>query len=245
MRQVAARSARISASAWTCAAVSEKGRAAAIFAERPPVALAGAARRAAQMRAHQRERELMREQFVIGEAHPGRRRRRDRFGVVRAMQRVQRRGEARQRRHFATAVIEPFRQIGQARQRRRDRSLQACAAEPLGQPIDRLDRWHAGRGPRHRARDRDGRSADVRPKVRACRKSSASRRAAGSFRSMPDWRERRRAARRRSRPRPALCRAPSTAVRGGRCSTTCASIRTTRSSGASAILARVRRSIVA
>ena len=51
-----------------------------------------------------------------------------------------------------------------------------------------------------------------------------SRRPAGSFRSRRDWRERRRAAHRRSRPRPALCTARASAAAAARCSTTVASI---------------------
>ena len=65
-------------------------------------------------------------------------------------------------------------------------------AEPFGQPVDRLDRRQARQTLRRRARGRDGPSADARPRVRACRKSSGVRRPAGAARSSRGWRGRRR-----------------------------------------------------
>ena len=145
MRFGAARSARISSTACACAPVSAKGSASRMRCASAPGADLRAAGDRAHPRAHQQQRELVGEQFVIGEprrapARPGRRRRASAGDAARA---ALRRSSAR----------EPA-------QRRLRRSIPAVAAgarappcgrlgddariKPFGQAIDRLDRRHPG-----------------------------------------------------------------------------------------------------
>ena len=86
---------------------------------RAQAALAGraAAGLPAHVRAHQRERELAGEQFVIGEPRPGRTLRRDVVRLGRPVQMAQRVGEGRKALARDPGLVLPFRQIGQARKR--------------------------------------------------------------------------------------------------------------------------------
>ncbi len=84
-----------------------------------PVAGGRPAGRAAQMRAHQRERELAGEQLVIGEPRPGRSLRRDVGRLRRAVQGAQRLRERREALARDPARILPFRQVRQPRRARR------------------------------------------------------------------------------------------------------------------------------
>ena len=128
--------------AASATAVSAKGRAAIELrrAARPSPALARPAR-AAHVRAHERERELAGEQFVIGEPRPGRRspaaasagsagRCSARSASANAGQRLR----ASQRR------VLPFRQVRQRGRARASTALRTwLRRQPFGQRIDRLD----------------------------------------------------------------------------------------------------------
>ncbi len=103
-----------------------------------------AAGNGAHARAHEKQRKLVGEQFVIGE--PGHRRA-GRIDVVRAhraMHRVERLGEAGQFQPAQSLVGDPFRQSRQAFQRSLGGAGDGARVEAFGQPVDRLDRRQAG-----------------------------------------------------------------------------------------------------
>jgi hypothetical protein len=114
-------------------------------------ALAGAARRlpgaaAAALggRAHQRQRQLSRQQLVIGEAPPRRRLRRERRRLLRAMELAQRRAEAGPALAPGELRRQPFRQVGQALQGFARQLHQLALRQAPGQRIDRLDARQLG-----------------------------------------------------------------------------------------------------
>ena len=197
----AARSARISSIARRCAPVSANGSAPrGVWRSRPRRACARPAN-GAHPRAHQQQRELVGEQFVIGEPARGRAGRLDVAGRARLVHRSERLGEARRlsRRSVSSSI-----HSGRCGSRASAPAplCDGARIEPLGQAVDRLDRAASWRAPRRPSPGRDGPSAAGRPTSRACRRSSASRRPAAFLPSIRDWRGRRRARRRRCRPRP-------------------------------------------
>ena len=98
----------------------------------------------AHARAHEQERELVGEQFVIGEAGRRRTGRVDVLGPRRAVHRAERLGEARQFEPAQRLVADPFRQPRQAFERGLGGAGDGARVEALGQPVDRLDRRQAG-----------------------------------------------------------------------------------------------------
>ena len=96
--------------------------------------------------AHQRQGELARQEFVVGEALAGRRLGADVPGRLRAMQGAQGLGEARPPAQDEAVRVLPLGQVGQALQRRLDGLAEHAGEEPLGQGIDGLDQRHGGEG---------------------------------------------------------------------------------------------------
>ena len=96
------------------------------------------------MGADQRQRELARQHFIIGEPRPrlafGREIRR----CGRPVQGRQRRGKIRPLLARRVGRIEPLRQHRNGGERRRDGPPQRVLREPLGERIERLDQRHAG-----------------------------------------------------------------------------------------------------
>ena len=105
--------------------------------------VSGAGRRPAgrtpQVRAHQRERELARQELVIGEPRPCRSLRQQVGRLAGPMQGAQRLGEGREALACDPARVLPFRQFRQARKRGIGGSAHLIEAHPLGQRVDRLD----------------------------------------------------------------------------------------------------------
>ena len=134
----------MSSSAFCCEWVSAVGQRLEDARAQPPFAGAAAAGLPAHMRAHQRQRELAGEQFVIGKPCPSGTFRRDiaRFG--RPMQMAQRVGEARKLFARHPGFILPFRQIGEAGERCIHRAPHIAERQSFGERIDRLDQWQLG-----------------------------------------------------------------------------------------------------
>ena len=103
-----------------------------------------AAGNGAHARPHEQERELVGEQFVIGEAGRRRTGRVDVLGPFRPVHRAERLGEAGQFEPAQGVGAEPFRQPGHAFQRSLGGAGDGARVEALGQPVDRLDRRQAG-----------------------------------------------------------------------------------------------------
>ena len=110
-----------------------------------------------QALAHQRQRDLVSEEFVEGEPQARRSFRLDSVGVAGAMDRHQRLAEGGQsssarrartwRQRFPERRVDgepfpPVRQRGEPRQRPVDGLAEHARVEPLGQPIDRLGQRH-------------------------------------------------------------------------------------------------------
>ena len=98
----------------------------------------------AHPRPHEEQRELVGEQFVIGEAGRRRTSRIDVLGPERAVHRAKRLGEARQSEPVHGLVADPFGQSRQAIERSLGGACDGAQVEALGQPVDRLDRRQAG-----------------------------------------------------------------------------------------------------
>ena len=162
-----------------------QGRDAASCAECPSPRCR-AAGGAAQMRAHQRQRELAGQQFVIGEPRPGRRcpasTSAGSAGRCSVAQRVGEGGEAARARARPGPAIPAG--PGAAASARVDRLAHLIEAQAFGQRIDRLDQrqW---RGRPRRPRGRDAPSAACRRRARSCRTRSASRRPAAASPDSP------------------------------------------------------------
>ena len=99
----------------------------------------------AHMRAHQSERELAGEQFVIGEPRPSEALRRDVVRLGRPVQMAQRGGEGGKALARDPGLVLPFRQIGQAGERAVHRAPHIAEREAFGQRIDRLDQRQVGK----------------------------------------------------------------------------------------------------
>ena len=96
-------------------------------------------RRAAELRAHQRQRQLPSQEFVEGEARPERVLRQDVGEFARLVNTMQRFGNRRKRtapQHFGT---DPFRQAGQLGKRLRHGAADRADGEAFGERIDRID----------------------------------------------------------------------------------------------------------
>ena len=157
----------------------EDARAQAAFAGRAAAGLP------AHMRAHQRQRELAGEQFVVGEPRPGQAFRRDVVRLGRPMQMAQRVGEGRKALARDPGLVLPFRQLGQARQRAIHRAPHIAERQAL-RSADRPARPAADRRSLSRPpRGRDAPSATCRRRIRRCRRRSASRRPAGASPGSP------------------------------------------------------------
>ena len=98
----------------------------------------------AQMGADQRQRELARQHFIVGEPRPRFAFMRQIGGRGRPVQGRQRRGKIRPLRARRVGRIEPLRQHRNGGERRRDGAAQRVLREPLGERIERLDQRHAG-----------------------------------------------------------------------------------------------------
>ena len=96
------------------------------------------------MRAHQRERELAGEQFVVGEPRPGQTLRRDVVRLGRPVQMAQRVGESGKALARDPGLVLPFRQVGQPRERAVHRAPHIAERETFGERIDRLDQRQLG-----------------------------------------------------------------------------------------------------
>ena len=94
--------------------------------------------------AHEKERELVGEKLVVGEPGRGRTGRVDVLGPSGAVHRAERIGEARQLQPAQGLFADPFRQPRQPLQRAVGGAGDRAHIEPLGQPIDGLDRGQAG-----------------------------------------------------------------------------------------------------
>ena len=103
-----------------------------LFAE-VPGAGGGAAGGAPQMRAHQRERELAGQEFVVGKPRPGQAFRQTGRRVPPAGADAQRLGEGRKAFARNPARVLPFGQVRHACERGVDRPCALIEAEPLGQ----------------------------------------------------------------------------------------------------------------
>jgi hypothetical protein len=114
---------------------------------RPQTALgrAAAAGAGAHVPAQQRQRQLARQQFVIGEPRPRRAFRHDVFGRLGPVQPAQRLGKSRIGVARQPGCVLPFRQVRKPRQRRVDRLAQLVRTQPLGQRIDRVEQRQAGK----------------------------------------------------------------------------------------------------
>ncbi len=97
------------------------------------------------VRAHQRERELAGEQFVIGKPRPCGVFRKDIVWLRRPVQMTQRRGKGRKAFARHPGLVLPFRQIGQACQRAIDRAAHIAERKSFGERIDRLDQRQRGK----------------------------------------------------------------------------------------------------
>ena len=93
----------------------------------------------AQLRAHQRQRQLTGQQFVEGEPRPERPVGQDIRQLDRHMHAVQRFGDRRKLAAADDFRADPFRQMRQLLQRLRHRAAQRAERQPLGQRIDRID----------------------------------------------------------------------------------------------------------
>jgi len=100
----------------------------------PQMAVAGIAHagRPPQLRAHQRQRELAREQFVEGEARPERPVRQDVCQFDRIVYPVQRLGDGGKRAAPQHLGADPFRQVGELLQCLRHRPADRADGKPLG-----------------------------------------------------------------------------------------------------------------
>ncbi len=116
----------------------EDARAQAAFAGRAAAGLP------AHMRAHQRERELAGQQFVIGEPRPRQALRQNVVRLGRPVQMAQRGGEGGKALARDPGLVLPFGQIRQPRQRVVHRPPHIAGGQPLGQRIDRLDQRQRG-----------------------------------------------------------------------------------------------------
>ena len=150
---------------------------------RAQAALAGAAASGlpAHMGAHQRERELPGEQFVIGQPRPGQALGRDVVRLGRPVQMAQRVGEGGKTLARQPGLVLPFRQLGHAGQRALHRAPHIAERQPFGERIDRLDQRQIGKALSRPPPGRDAPSATCRRRIRRCRRRSASRRPGSSF----------------------------------------------------------------
>ena len=98
----------------------------------------------AHPRPHEEQRELVGEQFVIGEAGRRRTGRVDVLGSRRMVHRAERLGEGGQLEPVHGLVADPFGQSRQAIERSLGGAGDGARVEALGQPVDRLDRRQAG-----------------------------------------------------------------------------------------------------
>ena len=195
---------------------SAEGKAPSNFLGYASIAAISAAAGAAHVRAHQDKRELIGEQFVIGEPYSRRGVRRNRIRRLRddgppsAPQRNS--GEFGS---FAIACACHSGSTGRPRQRPAHRFGQHPRIKSFGQAVDRLDQRHVGEA--FGIQDAVGMDhlAMAVPKFEACRKSSAFRPEAGCVRSIDGWQGRRRAEHRPSRLRREPYRALSSAARAG------------------------------
>ena len=95
------------------------------------------------MRAHQGQRELAGEQFVIGEPRPGGTFRHHVMRLGRPVQLAQRGGEAGEALARDPGRVLPFGQVGQAAERLVHRAPHIAERQSFGQRVDRLDQRQA------------------------------------------------------------------------------------------------------
>ena len=134
----------MSSIACRCALVSANGSAASSRRANAPSARCARPGMARMRAAHEEQRELVGEQFVIGEAGRRRTGRVDVLGPRRLMHRAERLGERRQVQPAHGLVADPFRQPRQALERSLGGAGDGARVEAFGQPVDRLDRGQAG-----------------------------------------------------------------------------------------------------
>ena len=127
----------------------------AVAGQRPPG-------QPARARAHQRQRDLPGQQFVIGEPPPGGAVDRDVDRIGRIVQPRQRIGEGRKGLAARHRFVLPFRQLRQPPQRLADGAAQHFRRQPGGQRVDRLDQRQALGGARPARCGRDGPSTGGR-----------------------------------------------------------------------------------
>ena len=196
-------------------------------------------------RPHEQERELVGEQFVIGETGRRRTGRVDVLGPRRLVHRGQRRGEAGQVEPAHGFVADPFRQPRQALERGLGRAGDSARVEALGQAVDRLDRGQAGEllGVHHPVG-----MDDLPPAVPKLELAGdpARRAPIGSFERTHSWLARKKTSSTSpvSSSTSTLNGARERALPGSRCSVTVASMVTIVSGTASRIFGRARRSTV-
>ena len=109
-----------------------------------PVAFQNTAFGGAHMFADQDQRQLIGQQFVIGQAHALRRGGREIVIVRRNMRLAQRFGERRPGAHLEIRLVEPFGHHRHAVKRTADRFGQRFGGKAFGQRIDRLVQRHVG-----------------------------------------------------------------------------------------------------
>ena len=104
-----------------------------------PVAGIAVAGGTAQLRAHQRQRQLTRQQFIERQPRPERTIGQDIGQLDRYMYAVQRLRDRRELAALDHLGADPLRQIRQFLQRLRDRAAQRAQRQSFGERIDRID----------------------------------------------------------------------------------------------------------